>query len=114
MPGQTIHASVCFIDKAYVPKAKFHPDFPIRDWERIVGVGMLSDTAWADQIKDVLEMDLFDVFEVPQVLQKYMQEGGKKWSERLEFMSSLGTLVLLTWVRYFSSFPVEARVLRLC
>lgn len=99
MPGQTVHASVCFVGGDYVPKATFHPDFGSIEWKDIIGVGKLDNVAWAKDIERVLEMDLFDISGIPQVIRKYTEESDpdpKEWGERLEFMASIRTFMPLT------------------
>ena len=109
MPGQTIHASVCFIEGDYTPKAVFHDQFPIRDWTKIVGAagGKLDSIAWSEEIHEILEMDLFDITRVPRTLQRYKDESAedpKEWSERLEFMASIRTSTSRTWTRGLTPF----------
>ncbi len=106
MPGQRVHASVCFIGGDYKPKATFHPDFGDIEWKRIVGVGKLDTVAWAEGIKGILEMDLFDIPGIFHLIQNY-SEGReldpKEWGERLEFMTSIRTSTPLTQIRDLTS-----------
>ncbi len=107
MPGQRVHASVCFIEGDYVPKARFHPDFGGAEWKKIIGVGKLDNVAWAEGIERLLEMDLFDISGIPQVIRKYTEErepDPKEWSERLEFLASIRTSMHHAWIREIDPF----------
>jgi hypothetical protein len=60
-PGQLIHASVAFKrGDRYTPKAEFPAGMKGKSWEAIIGQGHKDDIGWADDLKDFLEMDLFD------------------------------------------------------
>lgn len=104
-PGQRVHASLCFIQGSYIPNAKFHPDIACTGikWEDIVGVGMLDNMKWVKGIEHILEMDLFDISGVPDMIQRYMDESDPmEWGERLEFLAS---------IRMFTSFPSTCELL---
>ena len=88
-----VHASLCFIQESYVPKARFHPSFQGITWKDIIGVGRLESVEWANGIDRVVEMDLFDISGVPILLEGYLSNPGSiEWGDRLEFMSSIRTL----------------------
>jgi hypothetical protein len=60
--GQKIHASVAFKNGyRYTPQAISPEGFP--SWYRIVGTGQMDDIAWAKDLNDIIEMDLFDFTE---------------------------------------------------
>jgi hypothetical protein len=58
-PGQKIHASVAFI-QSYEPRATFSDDVEGGSWLRILTQGRRDSIEWANEIKDLLELDLFD------------------------------------------------------
>ena len=58
-PGQKIHASVAFI-QGYEPRATFSDDVERGSWLRILTQGRPDRIDWANEIKDLLELDLFD------------------------------------------------------
>ena len=88
-----VHASLCFIQESYTPKARFHPSFEGITWKDIIGVGRLESVEWANGIDQVVEMDLFDISGVPILLEGYLSNPGSiEWGDRLEFMSSIRTL----------------------
>jgi hypothetical protein len=57
-PGQLIHVSVAF--NKYIPRAKFSAEMQGRSWGTIIGQGHKDDINWANNLADILEMDLFD------------------------------------------------------
>jgi hypothetical protein len=58
-PGQKIHASVAFI-RNYEPRAVFSDGVEKGDWLRILTKGRKDTVDWSNEIKDFLELDLFD------------------------------------------------------
>ena len=58
-PGQKIHASVAFIQN-YEPRAIFSEGVEEGDWLRILTKGRQGSFNWANEAKDLLELDLFD------------------------------------------------------
>lgn len=120
MPGQTIHASVCFIKpdiegNKYLPKATFHRDLQHIDWSEIVGVGHLDSVAWADGIEQYLELDLFDIPGTALLVDNYLDAkvDSMKWSDRLEFIASIRTSASLAWICDLTTCPLKMRVHRL-
>ncbi|TDL30078.1 hypothetical protein BD410DRAFT_850420 [Rickenella mellea] len=57
--GQKIHASVALCPKDYEPKAKLAFDDKFK-WSKIVGRGSITDIKWTIDLKDYLELDIFD------------------------------------------------------
>lgn len=93
-PGQKVHASFCFMDpKGYTPKATFDPELAGKiSWEKIIGVGRIDDTRWADEIEEFIEKDLFDVSCVPDLVRKGIAEPeNHDWGGRLVFLASTRT-----------------------
>jgi hypothetical protein len=58
-PGQKIHASICFIH-GYTPQAIFAKGVTEKGWDNIAGIGRQGSVEWAGEIKEIMEMDLFD------------------------------------------------------
>lgn len=65
-PGQKIHASVAFI-KNYKPKAILTSKD--KGWHDILGKGSKSELAWTEDLRDILEMDLFDLSKTPALVE---------------------------------------------
>ena len=85
-----VHASLCFIQGDYVPKARFHPSIRDTAWEDIIGVGDLENAEWAKGINQIVEMDLFDIAGVPIIIERYLEEpDAKEWGGQLEFIASI-------------------------
>ncbi len=64
--------SLCFVGDGYEPKATFHPNFGNIAWTDVVGAGMnkAGDVSWAKDLEQYLEMDLFDISGVPELIQR--------------------------------------------
>jgi hypothetical protein len=61
VPGQLIHASVAFKHKDYRPRATFLGNNNPLDWASFVGQNIeTSNLDWAAELRDQVEMDLFD------------------------------------------------------
>ena len=96
MKGQKVHASLCFVQGDYTPKATFHPDFGDLKWENIIGVGRLDDIGWAKGLENDLEFDLFDIPSIPSVIRGYIEgQNSQVWAERLEFMATIRKFKLM-------------------
>ncbi|KAF8878545.1 hypothetical protein BD779DRAFT_1447593 [Infundibulicybe gibba] len=95
-PGQKIHASVAFIDN-YRPKAKFWAPgkgMPASGWDNIVGRGDAENLEWAHALGDLLELDLFDYSDIPNImnqLNKRQSHTRVEHLDRLAFMANDGT-----------------------
>ena len=96
-PGQKIHASVCFIGGGYTPKARFSEDVAGGediDWTKLTGIaiGKKDGLDWARPIKNILEMDLFDLLNVKVIVDKARGDlNNVDFMGRLDFLASSGT-----------------------
>ncbi|OBZ68812.1 hypothetical protein A0H81_10990 [Grifola frondosa] len=59
LPGQTIHASVAFCPRGYLPKAQL-PSNTKNDWKDLIGKGKKYDMDWIVRWRGLLELDIFD------------------------------------------------------
>jgi hypothetical protein len=83
-PGQKIHASVAFI-KNYAPIAILR----IGNWRDILGKGSRSEISWADGLRDILELDLFDLSNTQALIEDAPHDNTSL--DRLRFLSSTRT-----------------------
>lgn len=101
-PGQLIHASVAFkLQGEYTPKAIFSADMKGKSWGAIIGRGRDDDIAWANDLEDILEIDLFDPDQAVSMIKQLTAEvEGKNddsaynWLARLSILALHGMLPL--------------------
>ena len=89
-PGQKVHSSVAFCDKSYHPKA-FLPQQ--RHLYELVGKGSLSNRDWVKGWEDIIEMDIFDISLLSNVIEILKSGTGSEssmWIYRLRAMTSTG------------------------
>ncbi|KAJ7167522.1 hypothetical protein C8R46DRAFT_1093281 [Mycena filopes] len=87
-PHQKIHASVAFI-KDYKPRAILSNH--IKEWDDILEKGSRDELSWAEGLKDILELDLFDLSNVRLLIDEATSDGASNSSlVRLRFLSSTG------------------------
>lgn len=90
MPGQKIHASVSFI-RNYKPQATFAKGMTEKGWDAIAGKGRRDGVDWANEIKEIMEMDLFDhsPANVKLIIEEIKRDmRNTNFTSRLEFMAS--------------------------
>lgn len=93
MPGQKLHASIAFYDGDYSPKA-VEPSIWPGSMKKLVAMGKL-DPNWASaKWKEVLEMDIFDYSQLPNIVHNLKSnprgELAHMWAYRLTVMASTG------------------------
>lgn len=66
-PHQKVHISVAFIQN-YIPKASRAKNGAAIEWNLILGKGNKENIDWTDGVKDVLDMDLFDCLNAPDII----------------------------------------------
>ncbi|KAF8873815.1 hypothetical protein BD779DRAFT_1451418 [Infundibulicybe gibba] len=90
-PGQKIHASVAFVGSGYHPKAKFSKEAPKNQWNHIVGKGNKWNPEWAHGLGDLLELDLFDHSDIPNIMGNLSRESRRdtkvEYLDKLAFMA---------------------------
>ena len=88
--GQKVHSSVAFCDERYHPKA----DLPQqRCLCELVGKGSLSNSEWVRGWEGLIEMDIFDLSLLSNVIETLKSgTGGESsmWAYRLTVMTSTG------------------------
>jgi hypothetical protein len=89
-PGQKVHSSVAFCDERYHPRAIL-PDQ--RCLDELLGKGSRSNREWAKGWEYLIEMDIFDLSLMSNVIEtlKSGRGGGSRmWVYRLTAMTSTG------------------------
>ncbi|KAF9811058.1 hypothetical protein IEO21_06687 [Rhodonia placenta] len=88
-PGQKIHLSVA-LNRKYLPKAQFHAYSSTAHspaWSTILGKDLdanegdtqdASKYGWMDDLGDILELDLFDITAIPELVKKLSQPQDSK------------------------------------
>lgn len=88
-PGQKIHLSVA-LKRKYLPKAQFHAYSSTAHspaWSTILGKDLdanegdtqdASKYGWMDDLGDILELDLFDITAIPELVKKLSQPQDSK------------------------------------
>ncbi|KAJ7440547.1 hypothetical protein B0H11DRAFT_2352530, partial [Mycena galericulata] len=82
-PEQKIHASVAFI-KNYQPKAILPPG--TKGWQDILEKGSRNELSWTDDLRDILEMDLFDLSNTKALINNASSDNTS--FDRLRFLST--------------------------
>ena len=88
LPGQLIHASVCFIPD-YRPKANFSTEMEGTNWENFLERGNWEDVDWIRNIPPLVELDLFDILSVENFISSCIKgiDSNADSLYRLEFLS---------------------------
>jgi len=70
--GQRIHASVPFIQGNYQPWALLPDDHEYTriTWKEITQQGVKNDIGWVDNLKNILELDIFDIWQGKIIIQE--------------------------------------------
>jgi hypothetical protein len=88
--GQKVHSSVAFCDESYHPRAILPEE---RCLYELVGKGSRSNTEWVTGWEDLIEMDIFDLSLMSNVIDALKSgTGGQSsmWAYRLTAMTSTG------------------------
>jgi hypothetical protein len=88
--GQKVHSSIAFCDESYHPKANLTQQ---RCLCELVGKGSLSNREWVRGWEDLIEMDIFDLSLMSNVIEALKSgTGGESsmWVYRLTAMTSTG------------------------
>ena len=92
-PGQKVHSSIAFGDESYHPKAILPQERCLYD---LVGRGSRSSTEWVKGWEDLIEMDVFDLSLMLNVIAILKSGKGHESSvSRLKAMTSTGTYVFV-------------------
>ena len=89
-PGQKVHSSVAFCDERYHPSAILPDQGCLYE---LVGKGSRSNTEWVKGWEDLIEMDIFDLSLMSDVVEKLKsgtKGGSSMWVYRLTAMTSTG------------------------
>ena len=86
--GQKVHSSVAFCNESYHPRAIL----PEKCLYELIGKGSRSNTEWVKGWEDLIEMDIFDLSLMSNVIEtlKSGTEGSSIWVHRLTAMTSTG------------------------
>jgi hypothetical protein len=88
--GQKVHSSVAFCDESYHPRAILSEQ---RCLDELVGRGSRSNREWVKGWEDLIEMDIFDLSLMSNVIETLkFGKGGESsmWAYRLTAMTSTG------------------------
>ena len=96
--GQKIHASVLF-KHGYRPQAVFAKDYQQLKWGEIIGLGDPHTVGWTENLKDILEMDLYDCTAGGSLISQLKDviiraNAAKHILDRLYFIAYFGTSLL--------------------
>ena len=92
-PGQKVHSSIAFCDESYHPKAILPEGRRLYD---LVGRGSRSNTEWVKGWKDLIEMDVFDLSLMSNVIEMLKSGKGNASSvSYLKAMTSTGRYVFV-------------------
>ena len=94
MQGQRIHYSVAFKEHNYKPEATF-AERAIK-WESIVHTGNRKDMSWAERWTDLLEMGVFDLPLVAQIVGE-LRDGISSDSDLIHIMDRLSFIAFSGW-----------------
>jgi len=93
--GQRVHSSVAFCDENYHPRAILPEQRCLYD---LVGKGSRSNREWVEGWKDLIEMDIFDLSLMSNVIETLKSgtgSGSTMWTYRLTAMTSTGGLLFM-------------------
>jgi hypothetical protein len=88
--GQKVHSSVAFCNENYHPRAVLPEQ---RRLYELVGKGSRSNREWVKGWEDLIEMDIFDLSLMPNVIETLKSGtggGSRMWVYRLTAMTSTG------------------------
>ena len=89
-PGQKVHSSIAFCKGSYQPKAILPQE---RRLSELVGKGKLSHREWVKGWEDLIEMDIFDLSLMSNIIEMLKSGTGddsRIWAYRLKVMTSTG------------------------
>ena len=95
MCGQKVHSSIAFCDKSYHPRAMLPEQ---RRLCELVGKGSLLNREWVKGWEDLIEMDIFDLSLMSNVIESLKsgaEDESSMWVYRLTAMMSTGMYRLI-------------------